>query len=83
MTPALAMAASSVPPPTPAGAKPNDINATTAAATAPLKDDFVAKFPAREALKEKNQKYWEEDPYSESCALAFELRFSGTLQGID
>lgn len=46
----------------PAGASFND--AAGASGTAPIKDEFIAKLAAREALKEKNQKYWEDDPYS-------------------
>jgi hypothetical protein len=45
------------------GAAPNETAGTNG--TAPIKDEFVAKLAAREALKEKNQKYWEDDPYSE------------------
>jgi hypothetical protein len=61
------MAVPSVPQPTSAGDKADTNTPTTG--TAPLKDDFAAKLPAREALKEKNQKYWEEDAYSKSYIL--------------
>lgn len=63
------MAVPSVPQPTSAGDK---ANGTTITGIAPLKDDFAAKLPAREALKEKNQKYWDEDAYSKSDVLPVE-----------
>jgi hypothetical protein len=46
-----------------AGSATNEIAVSNG--TAPIKDEFVAKLTAREALKETNQKYWEDDPYSE------------------
>lgn len=45
------------------GATSNETASTSG--TTPIKDEFIAKLAARQALKEKNQKYWEDDPYGE------------------
>jgi hypothetical protein len=59
------MAVPSAPPPTATATADKANGGSAVTGNAPLKDDFAAKLPAREALKERNQRYWEEDAYSE------------------
>jgi hypothetical protein len=70
------MAVPSAPPPTATATATADKanGGLTLTGNAPLKDDFAAKLPAREALKERNQRYWEEDAYSESDRLSVHSR---------
>ncbi|GHJ86192.1 hypothetical protein NliqN6_2594 [Naganishia liquefaciens] len=50
-----------------------------ASGTTPIKDEFIAKLAAREALKEKNQEYWEDDPYKPKGPLDASLKKHTTL----
>ncbi|KAJ9104356.1 hypothetical protein QFC19_003998 [Naganishia cerealis] len=50
-----------------------------ASGAAPVKDDFAAKLPLRQALKDKNQRYWEEDAYKPKGPLDASLKKHTTL----